>query len=455
VEVSAHDLSPRGYRTGVYSIELAVNGQVLCTLQYDTLTYDQYRRNFLVVNRELYLKKRGTFQRSYEAEKNLLPFYHVTHGNSGTLSSFLPGLPDSLRPGTNDVRIVVEDHAHKRCSLYFQLSVEKPFSATEHLPVSETLDASTQDGKIEQIGSGVSFFEDFIVVEATINEAPSLLPHCFIRQAGGVEEEIPLRLRQPNTLVGRHPLVPHCDGVATIRLISHPQSNRKWEKTHEVVIQTMSPAKGGTVTSNDGFVSITLEPGSVFRALFPQVRKQASVSGPKFLKPESASYYFEPLEASFFYKGNLAFRLPESSSNVQQIALFYRDKGNWHYIGDQRHDQRGRITAAVPHFAEYALFSDIFPPVINIVFPGSGSSFRSLPKPFSARINEKGTGIDSHKTSMFVDGKKVPAEYLPKKMMLVYDPFHSLEPGEHTVRVVAVDMVGNRTEKCVTFTMTD
>jgi hypothetical protein len=266
---------------------------------------------------------------------------------------------------------------------------------------------------------------------------------------GTEEAPIPLYLRPPDTLVGRHTLIPHRDGVAVLRFLAVSPSGATRETTQEVVLQTISPDKGGTARSSDGVVSIAFEPGRVHDTMYPQVTCGPVTGSPKFLKAMSRSYRFEPLEVSFPDKATITAHVDKNQP--QQIALFYRDKQNWRFLARTENAEAKAITASVPHFAEYALFRDTYQPSVSISSPAAQAVLKKPYKPFSVRVDDRGTGLDSSKTVMLLDGKKVPAEYIPKRKRLVYDPFYPLGPGEHTLQVVAVDLVGNRMEKEMVF----
>ena len=135
VEVNAHDISPRGYHTGVYALDLFVNDQPVSSLRYDTLTYNEYRDNYVVVNRRLYLEQKKSFQRFYQGGGPVLPCYHIKEGTSGVLTSFQPGLPGSLHPGLNEIKIVVEDHVKKQCTVHLKLVAEEPFYQNPAIPL--------------------------------------------------------------------------------------------------------------------------------------------------------------------------------------------------------------------------------------------------------------------------------------------------------------------------------
>ena len=332
VEVNAHDISPRGYHTGVYGLDLFVNDQLVSALRYDTVTYDEYRDNYVVVNRKLYLEQNKSFQRFCQGGSPVLPFYRVKEGTSGVLTSFQPGLPGSLHRGLNEVKIVAEDHAKKQCTVHLQLLVEEPFYNNPALLSSGIANTALDDKNIAKvIKSHVQLIDDFLIVEATVTDPHTASLQCFVRQTGADEATIPLHLRPPKTLVGRYALLPHHDGIAVVQLVAVSPDGTKRETSHEVVLQTVAPDRGGVVKSTDGVISITFKPGSVPLTIFPQVRQGPVTKSPKFLKPESDSYRFTPLEASFRSKGTIAMGLAEGRS--QQVALFYRDKGNWRYLG--------------------------------------------------------------------------------------------------------------------------
>jgi len=456
IELFAYGLS-RGCQTGVHKIKLFVNNQLLSLLQYDFFSYQEFYQNYQVVNRELFLKGKGKFQRLYRTPGNSLPFYKLKDGNNGILSTLSIDSISGLHPGTNHLKIIVEDDHKKKCSLLFQLIVEPPFFQNREDKGFSKFNPSDSFFEDFQEESEIKFFEDFLIVEATTTLALPFPPRCSLHQSGKELRKISLFPGSRKNCAGEYHyfgrcrLIPYADGPGHIHL-QFPFPKGKTKGTiHSFVIQTVSPEKGGTVVSDDGFASITFKPGNVNSLIFPRITKK-SILPPPFLEPVGYSYQFMPLDVTFRPKAKISFRYPESTLNPDQLAIFYRDRDpQWHYLDSQNNLDKKNLTSSTSFFAEFALLRDAIPPVIKPLFPASDVLMQSTQLRFSAQIDDQGTGIDYHKTFMLIDGIKVPAEYVPKKDLLLFTPLEPLKTGLHTLEIIASDRVGNSSKKTVAF----
>ena len=451
IEVFTYDLS-RGYQVGIHKIQLFVNGQLVSTLQYDSFFYREYRNNYWVVDRELFLKGKGKFQRLYRRPGDNLSFYFKTEGRDGILSTLSPSSISGLRPGKNYLKVIVENSGKKKRSLLFQLIAQPPFFQRKEKVDLLPKDFSDFNFKELKITSEIKHFEDFLVIETSTNYPPPLPPRCYFQQNGEKEKEIVLFSRSPKDYVGRYQIVPYLDGKAQARIVFYSPAGEKKEKVHSFTVQTISPKKGGTVVSADGLVRITIGPDEINEIMFPRVEKVPIKPCPRFLEPLSPAYQCKPLGVTFNSPGKITFRYPRSTLNPRQLAIFYWDRGtHWHYLSSRNDSMKKTITARIPFFAKFALMRDPFAPVIQPCFPSSGSYVKPDNIRFSARINDKGSGINYKKIFMLIDGNKVPAEYVPKRSTLFFVTPKPLKAGPHCMEIIASDLVGNRSKIKVAF----
>jgi hypothetical protein len=451
IEVCAYDLS-RGYQMGLRKVELFANDRLVSTVAHDSFSFREYRHNYRMVDRELFLEGQGKFRRLYQSGKNSLSFYSVTDGKDGTLSTLDPTAPEGLKLGKNRIRITVESNGKKKRSLHCNLIGRPSFFHKKGAGPLQGADDSTLPLESLKAKCSVRFIEDFVVIEMVTDPAPPGIPQCSIYQNNKKREEIALFPRSSREFVGRYRLAPHVDGMSRARIrFSSPAGERK-EIFYSFMVQTVSPERGGTVVSDDNVVRVTFRPEDVDTCMFPQIEKGPVTPRPASLEPLSLSYGFEPLNATFNSPGKITFRYDKPFSKPHQCAVFYKDKGKYWRCCSSRNDPEKRtISAQIPFFATFALMRDAHSPVINRVFPQSGTSVRSGNTRFSARISDKGTGINYRKTYMNIDGRKVPAEYVPKKGVLIFNAPKPLKAGTHSMEIGTSDLVGNTSGIAVTF----
>lgn len=453
LEIHAYD-SSRGYQMGPRKVQLFANDRLVSTVAHDFFSFREYRHNYRMVNRELFLDGRGKFRRLYQTGKNHLSFYSVADGTDGTLSTLEPTSLGGLKLGENRIKITVVSNGKKERSLHFRLIVRRPsFLEEGAAPVYGTDDATLPLERLKTKCS-VRFVEDFVVIEMVTNSTPPGIPQCSIHQNGKRREEIALFPRSPQKYIGRYRLAPHVDGMSQARILFTSPTGERKETFHSFMVQTVSPEQGGTVISDDSVVRVTFKPDEVNTCMFPQIEKAPVDPRPTSLEPLSLSYGFKPLTATFNSPGEITFRYAKSLSRVHQCAIFYRDKGKyWRCLSSRNDPEKGTFTARIPFFADFALMRDAHPPIISRIFPQSGTSVRSTKTRLSARISDRGTGINYRKTYMKLDGRKVPAEYVPKKGVLFFNSPKPLTAGTHSLEVGTSDLVGNASETMVTFSV--
>lgn len=120
------------------------------------------------------------------------------------------------------------------------------------------------------------------------------------------------------------------------------------------------------------------------------------------------------------------------------VGRFWHD--GWYFVSSGE-------TAYIRLPGTFALVLDTVPPV---VIPGSiedGDTLSYSPYIISALVRDNFSGFDNHCIpTMYIDERFVPAEFDPESERLFYLLRKPLSPGEHTVSIVAVDRLGNKTE---------
>lgn len=102
--------------------------------------------------------------------------------------------------------------------------------------------------------------------------------------------------------------------------------------------------------------------------------------------------------------------------------IYISENGKWKYLG--------KDTVTVTDLGKFAVFKDTTPPLIKII-----STFPA----FRAKIDDNGSGLDHDKLFLFIDGKRVPAEYSANRKEL----FYAMPKGKHKIECIAGDKVDN------------
>jgi hypothetical protein len=125
-------------------------------------------------------------------------------------------------------------------------------------------------------------------------------------------------------------------------------------------------------------------------------------------------------------------------------GLFLRQERAWSFVAAL--DSAGAFTGSSRRMGAFAVFADTTRP--TIVPPAAyhwPAPRADVPPPaVAAAIRDHGAGLSAREQGVYVDDRRVPAEYDPEAGRLTWRPRARLAPGRHLVRIEAVDQLGNR-----------
>ncbi|MEP7028993.1 MAG: M23 family metallopeptidase [Candidatus Eisenbacteria bacterium] len=163
------------------------------------------------------------------------------------------------------------------------------------------------------------------------------------------------------------------------------------------------------------------------------------------LEPLSGAIDFGPHDVVLRTAARFSGRFSgEASAALFPRGLFLRQERAWSLVGAL--DSLGRFDGSSRRLGAVAVFADTTRPTIvpptSYRWPARKSG-ANLPA-VSAAIKDRGAGLSAREQSIFVDGRRVPAEYDSEAGRLTWRPRAGLAPGRHSVRIEAVDRLGNR-----------
>jgi|GEM_PF-2554019 len=152
------------------------------------------------------------------------------------------------------------------------------------------------------------------------------------------------------------------------------------------------------------------------------------------------SLVFEPAGTYFVEKARVCLALREGSMNVKQGV--FADRGETASFR-ARADSSGMACFETDFLEKLVVLEDRTPPEITD-FKGKGR--RADGKyTFTARVRDKGSGIDSGTISAFVDGEAAIAGYDPDTGIISGRTTKPLREGDHRFTLEVKDNMGNRT----------
>jgi len=238
---------------------------------------------------------------------------------------------------------------------------------------------------------------------------------------------------------------------------------------HAVDGPTMPPREGVTPTAGgylvvrdvsdtlavrcswpDAGLQFEFPSGAFFEPTALRVLKTDAALGTDELIPRSETFEVLP--------SDVALRLPcrvwlqsiaaGSATSTDRRGLFLRQNAGWSLVGT--YDAEMGFHGSTRRLGTFAVFADTTAPMIQGPRAG-GFHWHRGPAPgdavaprLSAVIRDGGAGLAPADQSIFVDGRRVPAEYDPEASRLTWYPRAWPAAGRHEVRIEAVDRLGNR-----------
>jgi hypothetical protein len=162
------------------------------------------------------------------------------------------------------------------------------------------------------------------------------------------------------------------------------------------------------------------------------------LAGPVSAAPD----HFAFLDEVFF-----TFQAPPGEGRREQLGIFkYRPAtGKWVYIPTWSEREAGCLSCRVLNGGTYALLRDIYPPAIRLRHPRT----RHLDKLRGMVIlmGDKGKGIDEKTLAVFVNGRRIEAEYDPDWGHVRLDDLSPFKKGVNEILARVADLAGNLSEK--------
>jgi hypothetical protein len=404
--------APR-WTMSAYRHRLTVNDAQVGEVRYDSINYDDTRQ---IEIERVFDPDGGLSPRAvnlFRREHNTL-WHYYGFVNDGILSESA-----GFRHGKNAVRIDVEDFAGNQTGVSFSIMYDS-------LPQRGAL-ASTSTS----LGSVLTWGGSALTVVSTSNSPPEVsldaegnqkIGH-WIRAKSGWQAWLPASMGADVLWVsGKAGAVPT---PATLG----------W--------RTINSEDGGLITSEDGRATVSVAAGDLYVPGGFTLRQSAAGSKSGALTP---IYTLSPRDIPFARDLRITIDIPDTKSAPEKLAIYRNRNGSWSFEGNEREKDRNALRATIKSVGSFAILSDRTPPVIANVTPGKGESVRD-PRPwirFQVTDNLSGIGSDEH-LQLTIDGEWVPVEYDPDLRQAKARPRWKLDPGKHTVVIVARDNCGNET----------
>jgi hypothetical protein len=182
----------------------------------------------------------------------------------------------------------------------------------------------------------------------------------------------------------------------------------------------------------------------------------AAASGEGFVV--GGIYEFQPYTLTLSPAATLVITYTDEAAagvDESRIGMFrWNPEGNnWQPMAAVSDTAHNVFTATITQLGTFALGYDATPPQISILEPVNGSIITNTLPLISALVADAGVGIDPATVEMWLNGQVVAATYITGTGELIYLPAVPLGAGQHTVQVLAGDVLGNMSSATATFTV--
>jgi Peptidase family M23 len=489
------------YRTSVYSLELKIDNKTFFTCKHDRFPDDEAREIGLDYDFQLYKERRGQFQKLYIDDGNTLPFYGGENISDGFVS-----LKD-VSEGKHTFSIVATDCAGNTSELDGAFVINHPPTVTidgitghlleVHVPDFTKISAveisskrfsqnkwKSYEYKNSQLASsagsllvplphndgnvlriiaentwGSKSFPVFYFIKAPrsssaikiskrieandlklrieSNEPFTSPPIVDVRQ-GTNEIFVPLRPLDMNLYEGACNLPPSFNGMLYIEA-SCGAGETKESAGDSIKVASIIPESGGNLVSDDGDFSLTFNKNSCFMPVHFTVTEH------------EGKYAVEPADMLLHAGISASMRYPESDPEPT-LRMYVNYGSGWRMLSSDIDTETHSIVVHDTHsLGRFALFTDTKSPVIRY---WKASHYNVPHQPlFSFSVRDNFSGVDPDQINIFMNDKRVIAEYDPERRLVFYVPFDPVPRGHYSVSIEVKDRVGNTTRRTESLTI--
>ncbi|MDQ7063167.1 MAG: M23 family metallopeptidase [candidate division KSB1 bacterium] len=192
---------------------------------------------------------------------------------------------------------------------------------------------------------------------------------------------------------------------------------------------------------------------SLYRDMFARIDIEEPPAGQRDRDRVSRVYVAHPQDVPLNSGVQVSIRYPDMVSDPSKLGVYYFSRNKWVFIDNKLDTEAKRVSALVLSLEKFALRKDDTPPTVIVRVPGKRKILKPT-TPIRVYAKDEQSGFESEESlELYIDGRKVIAEYDPENDVVVYAPRRPLTPGTHQLRFKATDKSGNVTVVTRTFTV--
>jgi len=430
--LEAFDLSDVSHVVAPYSLEARLDGRLVFQTSFDSLSRDD--------NNQLGM----LYDMAYSSTAAY--FFNLCSQPGFDLERTGASLAEELQrlsPGLHEIRVVVSDRQQNRSLAILPVFKSPPGEPRQFARKMVRVDDA--NGLMQ--GSEFSTFLNRGDVVVKVKDVPAPASRLRLKIVQGeAERVVAAREYAQGVFFCFQPLNHESRLLLRFELSENGLAVEAKQKTLQVVWlknNLAQTARLGDFAAEFGATSVR-EPTVL---LLEQVA----------LRPDmpmlGAAIRSEPIHFAFLDAVHYKFLVPPGTERPGQLGIFkYRPQTKrWNYVPTRPDHESGYLSCRVLTAGTFALLRDVFPPAISLRRPVSKR--RDALKKLVIRLSDKGKGIDDAALAVWLNNRKVEAEYDPDWGHVLLEDLSGLKKGPNELLVRAVDLGGNAGERRFQFSL--
>jgi len=447
ISVSTYDIT--GETTNKfcpYKLRLKINGREIFKGEYKKLDFNKNHLITLDRDYRLHIRRDEKFMKLYIDKGNTLDIYPGYNEGDGIISFNSINYTDRVFSFTIEVSDFHENTS--TATGYIKISNPSGFIYEEHNSTVSSYAGSGRDTSNSFI-IVKDFLDDFLRLEVTGPFELASPPEVYVT----VNEEKSLRLNVLKKNDKSYVTVYKLPGIeGRLKFTIQGFSEKGIIKNEFEENLNYIPLANIKNVSFDEYCSISFNKQSLFKDLW--IRKSPGVNRTEILESKFIGnlYMIAPDDIPLNGGAAIQMKIPDSAERKDKLGIYFLYEDKWVYLNSRRDEANDILSANIVGFGLFGIIEDSEPPEITRVIPANGSTVSTSRPSIRVYLKDELSGFRNEEDIMlFLDNKKVIAEYQPPRDVVTYRPPAPLGRGRHTIKVISIDNMQNRIEKETTF----
>lgn len=299
------------------------------------------------------------------------------------------------------------------------------------------------DNFVTDLSLEKDFYDDFIRLTLNVQGSIQSYPKLLAQQVGSPATDVSLWQTRFNEFVGVYQLRPGKDGPLSIEASAIEHSGRELTFWEQLDVRTVSPERGGSITSRDEQCRVVFNAESVYKNLYLRLEQPGSLDDPAY-DIIGEIYEVFPGDVPLKRSATIKIKYPATDPSPAKLGIYSVNSNKPGFRGNKIDFQNNTISCNISNLAAFTIIRDTIPPYVAIKSPGNNARITDKKPLLLASVSDELSGIANERSIvMRLDGDEVIAEFDPEAKTIKYEPDEPLLPGEHTLTVWAIDNSSN------------